>query len=181
MRKMAVIGWPGIDLRSPAALLADEAELDFVDARSLFHEYGKQGFVSRGNVIGRVIPSKEFYPNEVTIDAIADILDNAEGGWVLCSYPRNLGQAELLTQRGHEPDTVIELVLTEDEIDLDPPLAKRGPKNPLPLSNYREQVEPLRAYYQARGVFQTISGFGDYEDVAARLMPIVSDGYLPGQ
>ncbi|MBM0256138.1 hypothetical protein [Micromonospora sp. 4G55] len=39
-------------------------------------------------------------------------------GWLLCNYPRRIGQAELLAESGHEPDTVIELVLTEDELDL---------------------------------------------------------------
>lgn len=71
---------------------------------------------------------------------------------------------------------MIELVLTEDERDLDPWLAERRPDYPLLLSRHQEQVEPLRAYYQARGVFQTTSGFGYYEDVGARLMTIVSDG-----
>ncbi|SCL36344.1 Adenylate kinase [Micromonospora rhizosphaerae] len=126
------------------------------------------------------------------VRAIADALANVDGGWVLCNFPRKIRQAELLAQSGHVPDTVIELVLTEDQlrlavhsrverqIELDPQQADRRQELLLLHShsqeNYQEQVEPLRAYYRTHGLFQTASGLGDYEDIAARLIPIASDG-----
>lgn len=106
------------------------------------------------------------------------------GGWVLSGYPNTVGQAECLERRGHQPDAVIELVLTDDEygivvrrrLELDPEPAEQEQEIMLRHSLYQERAEPLRAYYQARGILQTTSGFGDYEDVATRLIAIVSGG-----
>ncbi|MEE3919613.1 hypothetical protein V2I01_18510 [Micromonospora sp. BRA006-A] len=107
----------------------------------------------------------------------------------LYDFPRKIRQAELLTGSGHVPDTVIELVLTEDQlrlavqrraerrIELDPEVAVRRPELLLcthSQENHQAQIGPLRAYYRARGLLQTVSGFGDLADVAARLIPLAS-------
>ncbi|MET8912421.1 hypothetical protein [Micromonospora sp. NPDC004551] len=111
---------------------------------------------------------------------------------MLYNFPRRSRQAELLAQSGHVPDTVIELVLSADQlhlavhrrverhIELDPKQAERRQELLLSYSHaqetYQEQLEPLRAYYRSHGLLRTVSGFGDFKDVAARLIPIVSDG-----
>ncbi|WP_328419610.1 nucleoside monophosphate kinase [Micromonospora sp. NBC_00389] len=191
MPNVALIGGPVVDLSSPAAVLADATGLQVISPGNVWREH-VQLRTPLGEQMNRHMQAGELVPDELTTKAIADALANVDGGWLLCNYPRRIGQAELLAQSGHVPDTVIELVLTEDElgltvrrrverqIELDPQRAERRQELLLMHSHYQEdyqkQVEPLRAYYRTRGMLRTTSGFGDYEDVAARLIPIASDG-----
>ncbi|MGI5184677.1 nucleoside monophosphate kinase [Dactylosporangium sp. CA-152071] len=183
MRKVALVGGPGIDRSGPAQVLAEAYDLTFISAGDLFRGH-VQHRTATGEQMDQYIRAGNLVPEELTATAIADGLAGVGGGWVLSGYPTTVGQAECLTRRGHQPDVVIELVLTEDEygfvmrrwMELDPQQAERQQEIMLLHSLYQERAEPLRACYQARGMFQTTSGFGDYEDVAARLITIVSGG-----
>lgn len=183
MRKVALVGGPGTDRSGPAQVLAEAYDLTFISAGDLFRGH-VQHRTATGEQIQQYIRAGNRVPEELAATAIADALAGVGGGWVLSGYPTTVGQAECLAQHGHQPDAMIELVLTEDEYrfvmrrrtELDPQQAERQQKIMLRHSLYQGRGEPLRAYYQARGMFQTTSGFGDYEDVAARLIAIVSGG-----
>ncbi|MGB2572094.1 nucleoside monophosphate kinase [Micromonospora citrea] len=191
MPNVALIAGPVVDLASAASALADTRGLQVVSAGNLFREHvqqqtplgeGANGYMQTGHLV----------PDELMVRAVADALANVDRGWVLYNFPRNIRQAELLKRSGHVADTVIELVLTEDQlrlavhrrverrIELEPQLAERRQELLLMYmhsqENHQEQIEPLRAYYRTHGLLQTVSGFGDFEDVAARLIPIASDG-----
>ena len=191
MPNVALIAGPVVDLASAASALADAIGLQVVSAGNVFREHVQQQ-TPLGEEANRYMQAGHLVPDELMVLAIADALATVDAGWVLCNFPRKIRQAELLAQSGHVPDTVIELVLAEDQLRLavhrrverqlegDPQQAERRQELLLLHShsqeNYQEQVEPLRAYYRTRGLLQTVSGFGDYEDVAARLIPIASDG-----
>ncbi|MEU9829320.1 nucleoside monophosphate kinase [Micromonospora chersina] len=191
MPNVALIAGPLVELSSAAEVLAEATGLQVVSPGNVCREHvqlptplGEQmnGYMQTGHLV----------PDELITKAIADALAGVNGGWLLCNYPRRIAQAELLAQSGHGPDTVIGLVLTKDELDLtvrrrverqialDPQQPERRQQllrtYSLHQEAYQRQVEPLCAYYRTRGVLRTTSGFGDYDDVAARLLPIASPG-----
>ncbi|MGC5334797.1 nucleoside monophosphate kinase [Micromonospora sp. DT62] len=190
MPNVALIAGPLVDLSSAASVLAEATGLQVVSPGNVCREH-VQLRRPLGEQMSRYMQTGHLVPDELTTKAIADALADVDGGWLLCNYPRRIGQAELLAQSGHGPDTVIGLVLTEDEIglavrrrverqiELDPQQAERRQELQRMYlfyqEDYQDQVEPLCGYYRTRGVLRTTSGSGDYEDVAARLLPIASD------
>ncbi|GAB3174063.1 adenylate kinase [Micromonospora palomenae] len=191
MPNVALIAGPVVDLASAAAALAGAIGLQVVSAGNVFREH-VQHQTPLGKEANRNMQAGHLVPDELMVRAIADALANVDGGWVLYNFPRKVRQAELLAQSGHVPDAVIELVLTEDQLRLavqgrverQIALAPQQPERRQELllmyshtqENYQELVEPLRAYYRTHGLLRTVSGFGGFEDVAARLIPIASDG-----
>ncbi|MFG2103554.1 nucleoside monophosphate kinase [Micromonospora echinaurantiaca] len=191
MPNVVLTAGPVVDLASAAWALADAIGLQAVSAGNVLREHVQQQ-TPLGEEAKRYMQAGHLVPDELTVRAIADVLADVDGGWVLYNFPRKIRQAELLAQGGHVPDAVIELVLSEDQlrlaihrrverqIALDPQQAERRQELLLMYShsqeNYQEQVEPLRAYYRTHGLLRTVSGFGDFEDVAARLIPIASEG-----
>ncbi|MEU8284945.1 nucleoside monophosphate kinase [Micromonospora sp. NPDC048905] len=189
MRNVALLAGPLVDLSSAAAVL-EATGLQVISPGNVCREH-VQLRTPLGEQMNRYMQTGHLIPDVLTTKAIADALAAVDGGWLLCNYPRRIDQAELLAQSGHAPDTVIELVLTKDELDLmarrrierrielDPQQAGRGDELLLMYShyqeNYQEQIEPLRAYYRTRGMLWTASGSGGYEDMAATLLPTAAD------
>ncbi|WP_262012643.1 nucleoside monophosphate kinase [Micromonospora sp. Mcm103] len=191
MANVALIAGPLVDLASAASALADACGLQVVSAGNVFREHVLQQTPLGEEAIG-YMQAGQLVTDELMVRAVADALADVDDGWVLYGFPRTIRQAELLTRSGHVPDTVIELVLTEDQLhlavqrrverrmELDPQVAVRRQELLLTYAyaqeNHQAQIESLRAYYRARGPLQTVSGFGDFEEVAARLIPIASQG-----
>lgn len=191
MPNVVLTAAPVFDLASAATALADAIGLQVVGPGNVFRKHVQQQ-TPLGEEANRYMQAGHLVPDELMVRAIADALANVDGDWVLYNFPRKIRQAELLAQSGHVPDTVIELVLTADQlrlavrsrverqIELDPQRAERRQELLLLYThaqeNYQEQAEPLRAYYRTHGLLQTTSGFGDHDDIAARLIQIASDG-----
>ncbi|MEU5669355.1 nucleoside monophosphate kinase [Micromonospora sp. NPDC047753] len=190
MPSVVLVAGPVVDMASAARALADAIGLQVVSAGNVFRDHVQQQ-TPLGKEANRYMQAGHLVPNELMVRAIAEVLTHVDGSWVMYNFPRNIRQAELLTQSGHAPNAVIELSLTEDQgrlaaqrrvehrIELDSQQAERRQELLLLYSRsqetYQEQVDPLRAYYRADGLWQTVNGFGDFEDVAGRLIQIISD------
>ncbi|MEV6515107.1 nucleoside monophosphate kinase [Micromonospora chalcea] len=191
MPNVALISGPVVDLACAGSALADALGLQVVSAGNVFREHVQQQ-TPLGEEANGYMQGGQLVTDELMVRAVAGALAGVDSGWVLYGFPRTIRQAELLTRNGHVPDTAIELVLAEDQlhlavqrrverrVELDPQVAVRRQELLLTYAhaqeNHQAQMEPLRAYYRARGLLQTVSGFGDIEDVAARLIPIASQG-----
>lgn len=95
------------------------------------------------------------------------------GCWVLFSCPRTVRHAELLAKHGHAPDTVIQVVLDEDSIDQDKPVAARCEQLPQILAELRLRVAPVGAFYHASDAFHVLPQSSSLEELAADLQAIV--------
>ncbi|MEU7677577.1 nucleoside monophosphate kinase [Micromonospora taraxaci] len=191
MSNVALIAGPVVELASAASALAATTGLQVVSAGNVFREHVHQQ-TPLGEEANGYMQAGHLVPDELMVKAVAEALAQVDGGWVLYGFPRMIRQAELLTQSGHVPDAVIELVLTEDQlrravhrrverrIELDSQQAERREELLLMYThsqeNHQEQIEPLRAYFRTHGLLHTVSGFGDCDDVAARLIPVASGG-----
>lgn len=119
--KLILVGPPGAGKGTQSSLLASHFNIPHISTGDIFRanikgqtELGKlaQSYTSAGNLV----------PDSVTNDMVADRLQQSDvaNGYLLDGYPRNVGQAEFLTNflnsQNTAIDAVLEYQLANDEI-----------------------------------------------------------------
>ena len=150
--------------------------------------------VKAGTEIGKqaevIMARGDMVPDEVVVGIISDRIGqpDAQGGYILDGFPRNVAQAEALDQmlagKGTKLDAVVELEV-DDKIllgrietraaetaggpradDNAEALAKR-------LKVYHDQTAPLTAYYKGKGVLKGVDGMKDIDDVTRQIVAVL--------
>ena len=120
----------------------------------------------------------DLVPDEVTVEMVRDRLaaDDARKGFLLDGFPRNVAQAESLTElladRGDDLDAVVELAVPEDVV-VERLLARgRGDDTEDVIRRrqqvYRDETEPLLAHY--RDVLVSVDAVGPVEEITSRAL-----------
>lgn len=141
---------------------------------------------SSGSELGRrvkqVMDAGHLVSDDIVIDLIAEKLDAREGqGAIFDGFPRTVAQAEaldaLLATRGGRVDSVVRLVVNEDELLAR--IARRYADQGRPDDNpetfktrvdaYMRQTRPLVPYYQNHGCLTEIDGMQPVDVVAAEI------------
>ncbi len=106
---------------------------------------------------------------------------DAQGGYILDGFPRDVAQAEAFTQT---LDVVIDLEVAEDALverlskrfiynDKAAKMVRRPDDEPDAVRHrlevYRERTAPLQAYYAQRGLLRRVDALGSPEDVTTRI------------
>ncbi|WP_162908177.1 adenylate kinase family protein [Allorhizocola rhizosphaerae] len=184
MRKVVVISGPGLALGEAARWVAERAGVPCFGLGDLMRKY-VQG--PMGEPVRRLVNEHQRVPDELMAGIVAERLVAEEGGWVLYGFACIVVQAELLARHGCEPNSVVEVVLSEHEAS---ERLKRtctqcrtswhvyyrlprvagvcdlcGGGLDLPdeviaerIGQYKQHAESLRTYFRERGVsFETIS------------------------
>jgi adenylate kinase len=137
-----------------------------------------------GNKAAQYMSAGELVPDELILDLIKERLsqDDAQAGWVLDGFPRNVPQAEflgkLLEQIEQPADFVVNLDVTDEVIVAR--LLKRGRADDEEsvirhrLEVYRQQTEPLIDFYRSRQQLVSIDGNQVMEVVYASLQQVIS-------
>jgi len=150
--------------------------------------------IASGSELGRrvdgIMASGALVSDEIVIELIAERLDEAEaaGGAIFDGFPRTVAQAkaldELLAKRGQKIDSVIRLVVDNDELVTR--MAKRSAEQgraddtveafKTRLSVYEEQTAPLIPYYEGQGVLHDVNGMGSMDAVSAAIADVLDKG-----
>ncbi|MGA2892038.1 MAG: adenylate kinase [Xanthobacteraceae bacterium] len=149
--------------------------------------------VKAGTPIGlqakEIMASGGLVPDEVVVGIVGQRIEqpDARKGFILDGFPRTVPQAvaldRLLADHGIALDSVVELRVDEDALvrrietriaetkargeplrDDDSPEVLRTR-----LKAYRQQTEPLIAYYRDQGVLRTVDGMAPIDDVTTAI------------
>lgn len=126
----------------------------------------------------------ELVPDELILGLIHERLDqtDAQGGWILDGFPRNLAQAgfltDLLEEIAQPADFVINLDVTDEVIVTR--LLSRGRQDDEEsvirnrLQVYREQTAPLIDFYRDRQQLISVDGDQTMEAVQGELQRVIT-------
>ena len=158
-----VLGPQGSGKGTQAKRLADEYELPHVSTGDMFRALDTT--TELGREVDEIMRRGELVPDAVTTRMIAERLqeEDAQRGFILDGFPRNLAQAEaldaMLGEIGRELDVILFFDL-DDETATQRALGRaqeEGRADDTPevvakrLAVYHEQTEPVVEHYRTRG------------------------------
>ena len=184
---LLVLGPPGAGKGTQARRLADERGIPQVATGDML-----RAAMAAGTELGRrvkpIYDRGDLVPDDLVVALIRERLDEPDTarGFILDGFPRTIPQAEALDAMLDEIDRGIVCVL---EFQLDPDEAVdrllgraeiegRSDDTPEAIRNrmhvYRDQTEPLVAYYLARGIVVGIDAAGSPEAVYGRIQDVLA-------
>lgn len=183
MKRLIFLGPPGAGKGTQSQIVAQELGLAHISTGDILRAavanqtaLGQEakGFMDRGELV----------PDELVLGLVRERLTepDAQVGWILDGFPRNIHQAEaldrLLASIGQSPDHAINLDV-RDEVLVDRML-QRGRKDDAEavirrrLEVYREQTEPLIAYFKGLNQLVTVDGDDAVDRVTTRLKAAIA-------
>ena len=183
---LLLLGAPGAGKGTQAKRLASEHGIPQIATGDMLREA-----IAAGTELGlRVKPiydRGDLVPDDLIVELIQERLAAAdtEAGFVLDGFPRTIAQAEaldaMLARIGRKLAAVLELQLAEEEAvrrilgraeqedraDDTPEVAARR------FQVYREQTEPLVAYYLAQGILVGIDASRPVDGVYAQIEDVL--------
>lgn len=182
MTKLIFLGPPGAGKGTQAQVLAEKLSIPHISTgeilRMAIAEQTPLGIKAK-----TYVDNGDLVPDELILDLIQERLsqDDAQKGWILDGFPRNVSQAEfldgLLTQLNQTCNYVLNLDVP-DEILIKRLLARgRKDDNEETITNrlhvYRQQTAPLIDYYQKHNLLKPVNGDRTPAEVSQNLQTIV--------
>jgi len=182
MTKIIFLGPPGSGKGTQGALIAEKHGIPHISTGDIL-----RGAIAAQTPLGvkakSYVDNGDLVPDELILDLIEERLgqDDAQKGWILDGFPRNVPQAEFLTgllkKLDQNCDAVVNLDVP-DEVILQRLLARgRKDDNEETINNrldvYRQQTAPLIDYYQQSNLLKTVDGDRSMEEITAEITTIV--------
>lgn len=182
--RLVLVGPPGAGKGTQAAVIAAKLGIPAISTGDIFRvNVGAE--TPLGLEAKQYMDAGQLVPDAVTNAMVADRLTDSDVavGFLLDGYPRNLDQADVLTQRleaANTPlDAVIELVADTEQVvarllsrgqgradDTEDVIRHR-------LDVYASETAPLVGYYRGRGLLRTVDGIGSVDEVTARILAVL--------
>jgi adenylate kinase len=186
--RLILLGPPGAGKGTQAQLLAAKYAIVQLSTGEMLREAVKSA-TPIGRKVQDIIARGRLAPDSLVVGIVGQRIGepDARNGFILDGFPRTVPQAaaldRMLASKGLAIDAVIELRVDEQALvqriesriaDMEArgqPL--RDDDNPHVLRTrlvaYREQTEPLIAYYRGQGVLRTVNGMADIPEVTAAI------------
>jgi len=183
MTRLLIVGPQGSGKGTQGIRIAEAFGIPAISTGDVF-----RGAVAAGTDLGRqvkaIIEAGDLVPDELTSAVVRERLSepDAEGGFLLDGYPRNLVQVmhldEFLEGVDEALDAVIELDVPRDESiariarraaeqgrsdDTEEVIANR-------LAIYERETAPILDIYRTRGIVDRIDGVGTLDEITDRII-----------
>ncbi|MFC5286079.1 adenylate kinase [Actinokineospora guangxiensis] len=177
MTRVVLVGPPGAGKGTQATALSEQLGVPHISTGDLFRAHIANN-TELGQDVKRYLDAGQLVPDAVTNAMVTERLaqPDAEGGFLLDGFPRNVGQAEvlgkLLADAGDKLDAVIEFRVEEDVV-VERLLARGRADDTEAVIRHRQQVyrdetAPLLDHY--RGVLITVDAVGDVAEITGRVL-----------
>ncbi|HAC65613.1 MAG TPA: adenylate kinase [Cyanothece sp. UBA12306] len=178
------LGPPGSGKGTQAQILAQELQIPHISTGEMLRQaIDKQ--TKLGQQAQSYVDQGELVPDELLLGLIRERLSHADAqnGWILDGFPRNVEQANFLDQLLQEElaqfseqalnldvsdDLLIERLLLRGRKDDNEDTIRRR------LEVYREQTKPVIDYYRDHERLSSVDGNPDPETVTASLKEIIA-------
>ena len=183
MARLILFGPPGSGKGTQAASLSSCLQVPHISTGDLLRA-AVANQTSLGNVAQGYLERGELVPDDVVIGMIRERLgqEDAQAGWLLDGFPRNLPQAHaldaLLTEIGQAYEKVVNLQVPDDVL-VERMLA-RGRKDDTEtvirrrLQVYVDQTAPLIQFYGDRNQLVNIDGNQAMDAVTANIQHVLN-------
>jgi len=187
--RIVLLGAPGSGKGTQAALLVEELNLPHISTGELLRSAAKSGS-ELGMQAKAVMDRGELVSDDIMLGLIEERLSqpDAEAGFILDGYPRNLAQAralDVVLERLKQPvdealqiDIDVEMVIAR--------IAKRAAEEGRSddtedvvrnrMKVYSEQTAPVVDYYAQKGLLSRVLGEGSIDEVFQRLKGVLQMG-----
>jgi adenylate kinase len=179
--RLIFLGPPGAGKGTQAKLLAEILKIPHISTGDIL-----RGAVAQATPLGQkaqaYMEKGELVPDELLLDLVRDRLNqsDAQNGWILDGFPRNVSQASFLDKLLQETNQTCECINLEvpDEVLIERMLG-RGRTDDTPeairtrLDIYHNDTAPLIGYYRDRSSLRVIDGDRPLEDVTDSLKQLV--------
>lgn len=183
MTRLLIVGPQGSGKGTQGVRIAEAFGVPAISTGDVFRAAVAEGS-ELGSQVKAIIEAGDLVSDELTSAVVRERLsqDDAQGGFLLDGYPRNVTQVmhleEFLEGRDEELDAVIELSVPRDESiarlslraqeqgrtdDTEEVIANR-------LAIYERETAPILGVYGARGIVVQIDGVGSLDDITARII-----------
>lgn len=183
MTRLLIVGPQGSGKGTQGVRIAEAYGIPAISTGDMFRAAVKSGS-ELGTKVTEIIEAGNLVPDELTSAVVRDRLSqaDAEGGFLLDGYPRNLGQvADLdafLGGRGEKLDAVIELVVPRAEsierLTLRAKEQGRTDDTEQVIENrlaiYERETAPILDVYRAQGIVLEVDGVGSLDEITARVI-----------
>ena len=181
-RRILLLGAPGAGKGTQAQCLVEKLAIPQISTGEML-----RAAVAADTELGRqaqaAMDRGELVSDEVVIGVAGERLAAADArpGFVLDGFPRTVVQAEALDRILEERGTRLEacVAIEIDDKAVVERLLKRANLEGRSDDNeetirkrmrvYRQQTEPLVAYYRERGLLREVSGTGSVDEISARI------------
>lgn len=183
MTRVIFLGPPGAGKGTQAQLLCKNCEVPHISTGDILRA-AVNAKTELGQKAESYMSAGELVPDELILGLIRERLgqEDAQKGWLLDGFPRNVEQAEflnkLLDEIGQTCEVVINLEVPDDELVTR--LLARGRKDDQEdvirnrLEVYHQQTKPLIDLYTQKEQLVTVNGNQPMETVSGKLSEIVA-------
>jgi adenylate kinase len=180
--RLVLVGPPGAGKGTQATALSEKLGIPHISTGDLFRKHIAEE-TELGQEVKHILDSGALVPDSITNQMLIERLaqPDTKDGFLLDGFPRNIGQAEVLSKELAESDqkldAVVQLQVSEDV--LVQRLLARGRSDDNEdvirhrLHLYQSETAPLLDYY--RDVLVTVDGVGEIDEVTDRVLAALRD------